>query len=50
MQGDKKDSKLNDDRLVTVAIHTYEKAQILKTILESEDIQSVIHGIIRYDE
>src|SRR5690554_2588169 len=45
MQGDKKDSKLNDDRLVTVAIHTYEKAQILKTILESEDIQSVIHGI-----
>lgn len=45
MQKDKKRNQLNDDKLVTVAIHTYEKAQILKTILESEGIESVIHGI-----
>lgn len=45
MQGNKKENQQNDNRLVTVAIHTYEKAQILKTILESEGIESVIHGI-----
>lgn len=45
MQGNKKENQQNDSRLVTVAIHTYEKAQILKTILESEGIESVIHGI-----
>lgn len=43
----KEDDKqpLHDDKLVTVAIHTYEKAQILKSILESEGIPAVIHGI-----
>lgn len=40
----KKDSS-HDDKLVTVAIHTYEKAHILKSILESEGIPAVIHGI-----
>ncbi len=41
----KKGSKEKEDNLVTVAIHTYEKAQILKSILESEGIPAVIHGI-----
>ena len=45
MLEDKKESKSNDDKLLTVAIHTYDKAHILKTILESEGIESVIHGI-----
>ena len=45
MQRDNKDDQLNSDKLVTVAIHTYEKAQILKSILESEGIPSVIHGV-----
>ena len=40
----KKDSS-HDDKLVTVAIHTYEKAHILKSILESEGIPAAIHGI-----
>ncbi len=31
--------------MVTVAIHTYDKAHILKTILESEGIPAVIHGV-----
>lgn len=35
----------HNDKLVTVAIHTYEKAQILKSILDSEGIPAVIHGI-----
>ena len=38
-------SDSHDEKLVTVAIHTYEKAQILKSILESEGIPTVIHGI-----
>lgn len=33
------------DKLVTVAIHSYEKAVILKTILESEGIPAVIQGV-----
>lgn len=45
MQRDNKDDQLNNDKLVTVAIHTYDKAQILKSILESEGIPSVIHGV-----
>ena len=32
-------------KLVTVAIHTYQKAQILKTILESEGIEAYIHNV-----
>lgn len=39
------DSKSHDEKLVTVAIHTYEKAQVLKSILESKGIPCVIHGI-----
>ncbi|MDR2041817.1 MAG: universal stress protein [Tannerella sp.] len=31
--------------LVTLAIHTFEKAQILKTILESEGIEVCIHNV-----
>ena len=38
-----KDKK--DDKLVTLAIHTYEKAQILKTLLESEGIPVVINNV-----
>ena len=34
-----------EDKLVTLAIHTFEKAQILKTILESEDIEVFIHNV-----
>ncbi|MDD4777543.1 MAG: universal stress protein [Fermentimonas sp.] len=45
MKKENKNSESNDDKLVTVAIHTYEKAQILKSILESEGIPAVIHGI-----
>ncbi len=33
------------DKLVTVAIHTYQKAQILKSILESEGIEAYIHNV-----
>lgn len=43
-----KDDKKTDNteqKLVTVAIHSYEKAVILKTILESEGIPAVIHGV-----
>lgn len=45
MGKDKKDSSSYDEKLVTVAIHTYDKAHILKSILESEGIPAVIHGI-----
>ena len=34
-----------DDKLITVAIHTYEKALILKTMLEREGIEVVIHNV-----
>ena len=34
-----------EDKLVTLAIHTYEKAQILRTILESEGIEVFIHNV-----
>lgn len=34
-----------DQKLVTVAIHSYEKAVILKSILESEGVPAVIQGI-----
>ncbi|WP_298650413.1 universal stress protein [uncultured Proteiniphilum sp.] len=49
MEKDKKKSDSNDEKLVTVAIHTYEKAHILKSILESEGIPAVIHGIKMID-
>lgn len=38
-------NKEQPDELVTVAIHTYEKAQILKSILESQGIPAVIHNV-----
>ncbi|MDH6343661.1 nucleotide-binding universal stress UspA family protein [Parabacteroides sp. PFB2-12] len=34
-----------EEKLVTVAIHTYEKAQILKTLLETEGIDVYIHNV-----
>lgn len=34
-----------ENKLITLAIHTYEKAQILKTILESEGIDVYIHNV-----
>ncbi len=36
---------LAGDKLITVAIHTYEKALILKTLLEREGIETVIHNV-----
>ncbi len=45
MGKDKKDSGSYEEKLVTIAIHTYDKAHILKSILESEGIPAVIHGI-----
>lgn len=40
-----KQQENSDDKLVTVAIHSYEKALILKSILESEGIPAVMHGV-----
>ena len=34
-----------EEKLVTLAIHTFEKAQILKTILETEGIEVYIHNV-----
>jgi nucleotide-binding universal stress UspA family protein len=34
-----------EEKLVTLAIHTFEKAQILKTLLESEGIEVFIHNV-----
>jgi len=34
-----------EDKLVTLAIHVYQKAQILKTILESEGITVYLHNV-----
>lgn len=34
-----------ENNLITLAIHTYEKAQILKTLLESEGIEVYIHNV-----
>ena len=45
MTKDHKQQDPHDEKMVTVAIHTYEKAHILKSILESEGIPAVIHGI-----
>ena len=40
-----KNKEQNKDKLVTVAIHTYQKAEILKSILESEGIETYIHNV-----
>ncbi len=45
MQKDNKNKGNHEQNLVTVAIHSYEKAVILKSILESEGIKTVIHGV-----
>lgn len=45
MEKDDKKTDNTEQKLVTVAIHSYEKAVILKTILESEGIPAVIHGV-----
>ncbi len=45
MEKDDKKSGNPEEKLVTVAIHSYEKAVILKSILESEGIPAVIHGV-----
>ncbi|MDR1517882.1 MAG: universal stress protein [Dysgonamonadaceae bacterium] len=42
---DSRDETRKDAKLVTVAIHTYEKAEILKSILESEGVPAVIESI-----
>ena len=34
-----------EDKLVTLAIHTFEKAQILKTMLETEGIEVYLHNV-----
>jgi nucleotide-binding universal stress UspA family protein len=34
-----------EEKLITLAIHTFEKAQILKTLLESEGIEVFIHNV-----
>ena len=34
-----------EDKLVTLAIRTYQRAQMIKTILEENDIETVIHNL-----
>ena len=34
-----------ENKLVTLAIHTYQKAQVLKTILENEGIEVYLHNV-----
>ena len=36
---------MDTDRLITIAIHTFEKAQIIKGVLESEGILTVIQNV-----
>ena len=45
MEKNDKKSDNTEQKLVTVAIHSYEKAVILKSILESEGIPAVMHGV-----
>lgn len=47
MEKDKNHTTQNRDKdeLVTVAIHSYEKAHILKSILESEGIPAIVQGV-----
>lgn len=45
MEKDDKNTNREEQKLVTVAIHSYEKGLILKSILESEGIPAVIHGV-----
>ncbi|MDR3060858.1 MAG: universal stress protein [Dysgonamonadaceae bacterium] len=34
-----------EDKLITLAIHTFQKAQLLKTLLESEGIEVYLHNV-----
>lgn len=34
-----------EDRLITVAIHTYEKALLLKSLLESEGVRATLQNV-----
>ncbi len=36
---------MTEDRLITLAIHTYEKAVMLKSLLENEGIEVVLHNV-----
>ncbi len=45
MEKEDKNKRTEEQKLVTVAIHSYEKGLILKSILESEGIPAVIHGV-----
>ena len=45
MEKDNRKPGNSEQKLVTVAIHSYEKAVILKSVLESEGIPAVIHGV-----
>lgn len=36
---------MSQERLITVAIHTYEKAVMLKSLLESEGVSVVLHNV-----
>jgi len=40
-----KNTNIMEDKLVTLAIHTFEKAQILKTMLETEGIEVYLHNV-----
>ncbi|MDR1743204.1 MAG: universal stress protein [Dysgonamonadaceae bacterium] len=44
-KNDPQNESYKDGKLVTVAIHTYEKAEILKSILESEGVPAIIESI-----
>lgn len=36
---------MSEDRLITVAIHTYDKAVALKSLLEHEGLEAVLHNV-----
>lgn len=36
---------MSEERLITVAIHTYEKAVVLKTLLESEGVEAALQNV-----
>ncbi len=39
------ENNLSEDKLVTLAIHTYEKAEILKSILENAGIEAILTNV-----
>ena len=40
-----KNNPEQQEKLVTVAIHTFEKAQILQTLLQSEGIEATLQNV-----